>query len=94
MDIQNASQTLGRIFLANDNDNVIKGCLDQAWFIVNNVITNAGSPKQRVLIKNQGEFLDYVNSGKEQEFTNLVRSMAEKQEWADLFKHGTLLSCL
>ena len=93
--IQDARETLAKIFCPEDDDIRIKKRLSLAWAIVHNVISQAGGPKLKNRFKDVSEFETHVRSRStgERELVELLRSMAKQEvSWRELFDNGTLLS--
>ena len=93
--IEEACETLGKMFLHDEDDNKFKRNLSLARHIVDDFLSQAwdSKPKLKGRIRNASDFKAYVESDeKKQELVNLLRSMAKKEvPWRNLFENGTLL---
>ena len=88
---QRAYTILEAIFNAEHDDNRFKGTLAYAWFIVHDVISEAGDPNLKERLRSKPEFEAYIMPGShgERELIKLLRSTVKHEPevpWKDLLK--------
>jgi len=92
---QEAIRTFQRILQPNDTFEEIRESLKAVWFTVWVAHDDGGDPNIKGRLRNQEEFLAYVEHGSQEQrkLFDLLTSMAKNLvPWDGLFENGTSLS--
>jgi len=81
---------LGRIVFPGDGNDRVKHALDLVWAIVCGALEKRNEKDLATL----DQFQDNVKRKGEPEFIDLLRDMARRDDWHELFKNGDFPRCI
>ena len=85
--IQRACGGLAALIYPHDRDDTIRRSLNSVWGLVHGALCQ--DQQHRGRLANQNEYQINVNHFGEDKFCQLLRDIAKKKNWKDLFQHGT-----
>jgi hypothetical protein len=80
---------LRRIVLPKDNDNRVKRALNLVWAVVSDTLKQRNKGDLATL----GQFRNNVKRKGEPQFFDLLRDIAGRDAWHELFENGNLPRC-